>query len=138
MRISYLKPTDPRWPQKKYGEYWNEERRQYKNAIKDMPFTDINEQIAVLSEHYTALQTRFNETYEIIDLERLHKCKLQTIAAMNLLSQTTDPGVYQQATLQKNMIKVLHNALSSTTTEKQLQTETNKQLTDTKMEKIKQ
>lgn len=136
MRMSYLKPTDPRWPHKKYGEYWKKERQQYKEAINDMPLTDIKEQIAALSEHYAMINTRINESYESIDFERLHRCKLQTIAAINILSHTTEIDIHQKTIFQKNMTNSLLNAISST--ENQLQPDTKKQLTGTKQEQITQ
>ena len=41
MRVSYLKPSDPRWPDKKYGEYWAHERQAYLNTINDIPLGHI-------------------------------------------------------------------------------------------------
>lgn len=131
MRISYLKPTDPRWPQKKYGEHWKKERQHYKEALNDMPFTDIREQIATLSEHYANLNT-YTDTYiETRDIERLHRCKLQTIAAINLLTRTPHTDFHQQAILQQNMTQALFNAISKPTPDNQLQTQPQKQLTGT-------
>ena len=101
MRMSYLKPTDPRWPHKKYGEHWKKERQQYKEVIDDMPTTDIKEQIASLSEHYAMINTRINESFETIDFERLHRCKLQTIATINILSHTTEMDIHQKTIFQK-------------------------------------
>lgn len=134
MRISYLKPTDPRWPHKKYGEYWKKERQQYREAISDMPLIDIKEQIAGLSEHYAMINTRINESFETIDFERLHRCKLQTIAAINILSQTTEMGIHQKTIFQKNMTNSLLNAISGA--DHQLQPHEQKQLTSTKQEQL--
>lgn len=94
IRISYLKPTHPRWPHKKYGEHWRTERQQYLNAINDMPYSQIKEQIAALSEHYEQLHTQFKQTENPNDIEKLHKCKIQTLAAINLLARTTETNIY--------------------------------------------
>ncbi len=128
-RISYLKPTDPRWPHKKFGEYWKKERQEYLEAIEDMPFSNTKEQIASLYEHYTALNTHLNSAKEAIDIERLHRCKLQTIAAINILTRTTEVEIHHQAVFQKNIPKILLEAISGTPVENQLHTQIQKQLT---------
>ncbi len=128
MRVSYLKPTNPRWPHKKYGEYWKKERTEYLEMINDVPFTHTKEQIATLYEHYTILQKHLATAADTIEIERLHRCKLQTIAAINILNRTTDIDIHQQTLFQKNMTKLLLDAISGATTENRIQNTAQKQL----------
>ena len=88
-RVSYLTPTDARWPHKKYGEYWKKERQEYIDTITEIPFTNRKEQLARLSKHYLQLEEEFVRAMDAKDMERIHKCKLQTIAAINVLTYNT-------------------------------------------------
>ena len=112
-RISNLKPTDPRWPHKKYGQYWKSEREEYLNTINDIPFTNVTEQISKLSEHYTALESHFNATNDPVDIERLHRCKLQTISAIHILTRNTDINI-QHTIFQRNKTNIILDAISDT------------------------
>ncbi|MDE0681573.1 MAG: hypothetical protein OXI63_01540, partial [Candidatus Poribacteria bacterium] len=38
-RLAYLKPGTTRWPEKKYGAVWREERQQYTEEISSTPFS---------------------------------------------------------------------------------------------------
>lgn len=49
-RLAYLKPGTARWPEKKYGAVWREEREQHKKEVRDLPFTSQSEQVAVLAK----------------------------------------------------------------------------------------
>ena len=133
-RISYLKPTDPRWPHKKFGEYWKNERQEYLNAIDDIPLSNKKEQIAALFDHFTTLNTHFNAVNEAIDIERLHRCKLQTIVAINSLTRTTEVDINQQAVFHKNTTNILLEAISGTPAENQLHTQIQKQLASPKQQ----
>lgn len=94
-RVSYLTPTDARWPHKKYGEYWEQERKEYLDTINEIPFTNTKEQIARLSEHYLLLEEQFFNAVNSIEIERIHRCKLQTIAAINILTNNTHMNLTQ-------------------------------------------
>lgn len=88
-RLSYLKPLHPRWPKKKFGELWEEERVEFVDKIKDIPLTQLEEQLQELSEHYTELKTLFQNAEKATDKERYHKCMMRTAAGIHQL--TRDP-----------------------------------------------
>lgn len=113
-RTSYLKPTHPRWPKKKYGEYWTQTRRLYTQAINDMPLTHISEQITKLSEHYTTLDKQFAKTTDPTEMEKLHKCKMQTLAAINTLTRNADVHL---TTFKQNAPKQIPSPETETETE---------------------
>ena len=49
-RLAYLKPSSTRWSEKKYGSVWREAREEYKQAVRDIPFTSQVEQVALLAK----------------------------------------------------------------------------------------
>ena len=94
-RLSYLKPSHPRWPQKKFGDFWRSERAGYVDRIKDIPLTQPVEQLNKLSEHYADLETQYENANKATDKERFHKCMLRTLAAIHLISR--DPSIKSQS-----------------------------------------
>ena len=50
-RLAYLKPGTARWPEKKYGALWREEREQHKMEVRDIPLTSPIEQAVLLAKH---------------------------------------------------------------------------------------
>ena len=90
-RLSYLKPSHPRWSEKKYGDFWKKERSEYVDQIKDIPLTHPLEQLTELSEHYQSLKALYEKTTDIKDKERLHKCMMQTHTHIYLISR--DPSL---------------------------------------------
>ena len=50
-RFAYLKPGNPRWPERKYGKLWREEREEYRQEVMDIPFVSPIEQIALLAQN---------------------------------------------------------------------------------------
>ena len=54
-RLSYLKPGTARWPEKKYGPIWREERQQHQAEIRNLPLTSPSEQAALLAKHAARL-----------------------------------------------------------------------------------
>ncbi len=50
-RLAYLKPGSTRWPEKKYGAIWRDERERHKKEVDDIPFTSRTEQAALLAKH---------------------------------------------------------------------------------------
>ena len=93
-RLSYLKPSHPRWPEKKFGDFWRSERAGYVDRIKDIPLTQPVEQLQKLSEHYTDLQAQYNSAKNTTDQERFHKCMIRTLAAIHQISR--DPSIKSQ------------------------------------------
>ena len=94
-RVSYLKPTHPRWPEKKFGDFWGSERAGYVDQIKNIPLTHPAEQLKKLSEHYADLETEYENAKRATDKERFHKCMLRTLAAIHLISR--DPSIKSQS-----------------------------------------
>ena len=86
-RLSYLKPSHPRWPEKKFGEFWRTERAEYVDLIKDIPLTQPQEQLSRLSEHYADLEMQYQNAECAADKERFHKCMMRTIAGINHLTR---------------------------------------------------
>lgn len=50
-RLAYLKPGTARWPEKKYGAVWREERENHRREARDIPLTTPAEQAALLAKH---------------------------------------------------------------------------------------
>lgn len=88
-RLSYLKPSHPRFPQK-YAEDWRTERARYVDAIQEIPLTQPQEQLQRLSEHYTELEALYQNTSLTADKERYHKAMIRTMAMIHTI--TRDPG----------------------------------------------
>ena len=93
-RVSYLKPSHPRWPEKKYGDFWRSERATYVDRIKDISLTQPIEQLEKLSEHYTQLKWEYENAKKATDKERFHKCMMRTLAAIHQISR--DPSIKSQ------------------------------------------
>lgn len=90
-RLGYLKPSDVRWPEKKYGKYWCEARAEFVDNIQNIPLSQPEEQLQKLSEHYQELENAYREADKATDKERFHKCMLRTMAAIHLI--TRDPRI---------------------------------------------
>ena len=86
-RVSYLKPSHPRFPHNKFGEFWAEERAAYVDTIKEIPLTQPQERLQKLSEHYTELETLYREADRATDKERYHKCMMRTLAGIELMTR---------------------------------------------------
>lgn len=93
-RVGYLKPTHTRWPEKKFGEFWRSERKEFVDALKDIPLTHPLEQVAELQEHYSELKTLFTDATQPADKEQYHKCMMRTMGAIHTM--TRDPSVKAQ------------------------------------------
>lgn len=93
-RVSYLKPTHPRWPEKKFGDFWRSERADYVDQIKNIPLTHPLEQLNKLLEHHAQLEKEFENARRATDKERYHKCLMRTIAAIYQISR--DPSIKSQ------------------------------------------
>ena len=88
-RLSYLKPSHPRFPQK-YAEYWRTERTAYVDAIQEIPLTQNQEQLQRLSDHYSELEALYQNASLPADKERYHKCMIRTMAAIHTITRA--PG----------------------------------------------
>ena len=86
-RMSYLKLSHPRFPHKKFGAYWESERADYVDRIKNIPLSQPNEQLEQLSEHYFTLKDEYELARSIQDKERIHKCMMQTMSAIHVITR---------------------------------------------------
>ena len=96
-RLGYLKRSQARFPVKKYGEVWKEERASYLEGLAEIPLANPLEQVHALSDHYQKLRVLFDDTSDSKDKERYHKCMMRTLAAIHLMSR--DPSVQSSKAL---------------------------------------
>ena len=91
-RLAYLKPGAVRWPKKKYGQVWREEREQYKRAMNDIPFTSQVEQVALLAKQADRISRELeNETHSLEDLELLTTLLVKVMESLRKVSLIEAP-----------------------------------------------
>ncbi|MYF99901.1 hypothetical protein F4212_12350 [Candidatus Poribacteria bacterium] len=118
-RLSYLKPSHPRWPEKKFGALWCEERQNYIDTIKEIPLTQPQERLQKLSEHYADLESLYKNAESASDKERYHKCMMRTLAGIELM--TRDPATKSLSLTQERRPQALPDPKSSDVIEIELQ-----------------
>lgn len=88
-RLAYLKPGSTRWPEKKYGAIWREERQLYIQEINHTPFSTPAERIALLAKHAERVNhTLNNEEHSVNDLQSLTQSLTKTLESLEKLSPT--------------------------------------------------
>ena len=88
-RLAYLKPGSTRWPEKKYGAVWREERQQYTQEINNTPFSTPAERIALLAKHAERVNhTLNNKEHSVNDLQALTASLTNTLESLEKLSPT--------------------------------------------------
>ena len=86
-RLAYLKPGSTRWPEKKYGAVWREERQLYTQEISNTPFSTPAERIALLAKHAERVNhTLDNKQHSINDLQSLTDTLTKTLESLEKLS----------------------------------------------------
>lgn len=100
-RLGYLKKSHPRFPHKKYGDIWTEERKQFLETLNDIPLATPREQLRELTEHYQKLKDLFDESVESKDKERYHNCMMKTMAAIHLIGRDANAHMPQAITQEK-------------------------------------
>ena len=91
-RLAYLKPGSARWPEKKYGSAWREEREQHRQVISDIPFTSPVEQVALLAKHAERINSELdNQTHSVQDLQLLTNSLTKTMESLRKLSAVEEP-----------------------------------------------
>ena len=91
-RLAYLKPGSARWPEKKYGSVWREERKQHRQMISDIPFTSPVEQVALLAKHVERINSELdNQTHSVQDLQLLTNSLTKTMETLRKLSAVEEP-----------------------------------------------
>lgn len=86
-RLGYLKRSHARFPVKKFGEVWQEERASYLSSLVDIPLASPQEQLQKLTDHYQKLEVLFDEVVDPKDKERYHKCMMRTMAAITVVGR---------------------------------------------------
>ncbi|MDE0014827.1 MAG: hypothetical protein OXU51_01485 [Candidatus Poribacteria bacterium] len=88
-RLAYLKPGTTRWPEKKYGSVWREERQQYIQEISNTSFSTPAERIALLAKHAARVNyTLDNKEHSVNDLQSLTQSLTKTVESLEKLSPT--------------------------------------------------
>ena len=91
-RLAYLKPGSARWPEKKYGSVWREEREQHRQVVIDIPFTSRVEQVALLAKHAARINNELdNQTHSVQDLQLLTNSLTKTVESLRKLSAVEEP-----------------------------------------------
>ena len=86
-RLAYLKPGSARWPEKKYGSVWREEREEYRQAVRDIPFTSQVEQVALLAKLAERINHELDrKVHSVKDLQMLTHSLAQTVESLRKLS----------------------------------------------------
>ena len=88
-RLAYLKPGTARWPEKKYGAVWREERQLYTEEINNTPFSTPAERIALLANHAERVNhTLKSKQHSVNDLQVLTESLTKTLESLEKLSPT--------------------------------------------------
>ena len=88
-RLAYLKPGTTRWPEKKYGTVWREERQLYTQEISNTSFSTPAERIALLAKHAARVNhTLNNKEHSVNDLQSLTQSLTKTLESLEKLSPT--------------------------------------------------
>ena len=90
-RFSYLKPGNPRWSEKKYGEVWREARAVHQASIVDMPLSSRPEQIKVLSESVNRIVTMLDKGCSTKEFVQLTRALTYTIESLRKLTEASPP-----------------------------------------------
>lgn len=85
-RLAYLKPGSVRWPEKKYGSVWREEREQYTRELSHIPLTSQGEQAALLAKHVERIETALSGNLPVKDFLALTNSLVKTLESLNKLS----------------------------------------------------
>ena len=101
-RLGYLKKSHQRFPKKKFGDIWTEERERFLQTLNDIPLATPAEQLHELTGHYQKLKGLFDESVESKDKERYHNCMMKTLAAIHLIGRDANAHMPHAITQEKN------------------------------------
>ena len=88
-RLAYLKPGTARWPEKKYGSIWREERQLYIQEINNTAFSTPAERIALLANHAERVNRILNNKEHSVEaLQSLTQSLTKTVESLEKLSPT--------------------------------------------------
>ena len=86
-RLAYLKPGAVRWPEKKYGAIWREEREQHKAEVQDIPFTSPAEQALLLAKHVGRVNDMLDQNeHSATDWQVLTNSLIKTLDSLQKIS----------------------------------------------------
>ena len=86
-RLAYLKPSSTRWSERKYGSVWRETREEYKQAIRDIPFTSQVEQVALLAKQADRINKALEtQRLSVKEVQMLSNSLVKTVVSLRKLS----------------------------------------------------
>ena len=86
-RLAHLKPGSNRWPERKYGAVWREARAEYKQAVRDIPFTSQVEQVALLARQADRINEALDKGgHSVQDTQILTSSLVKTVEGLRKLS----------------------------------------------------
>lgn len=92
-KYSYLRPGNARWPQKKYGQVWDDARAAYKEHIQDIPMSSTVEQIQVFIKDIERIEDALTRVTDYKDLCLLLKTRKDLILSLNKLTLSEPDSV---------------------------------------------
>ena len=91
-RLSYLKPGTARWPEAKYGAVWREAREEYRQQVRDIPFTSQVEQVALLAKNAERISRALDkEEHSPKEFQMLTNALTKTLESLRKLSAVEQP-----------------------------------------------
>ena len=91
-RLSYLKPGSARWPEAKYGAVWREAREEYRQQVRDIPFTSQVEQVALLAKNAERISRALDkEEHSPKEFQMLTNALTKTLESLRKLSAVEQP-----------------------------------------------
>ena len=91
-RLSYLKPGTARWPEAKYGSVWREAREEYRQQVRDIPFTSQVEQVALLAKNAERISRALDkEEHSPKEFQMLTNALTKTLESLRKLSAVEQP-----------------------------------------------
>ena len=100
-RLAYLKPGTARWPEKKYGSIWREERQLYIQEINNTTFSTPAERIALLANHAERVNRILNNKEHSVEaLRSLTQSLIKTVESLEKLSPTDQQAAMNVSTPQ--------------------------------------
>ena len=92
-RLAYLKPGSARWPEKKYGAIWRDERESHKKEVRDIPFTTPTEQAALLAKHAGRIDDELERNeHSAADWQLLTNSLVKTLDSLRKVAEVKQQG----------------------------------------------
>lgn len=92
-RFAYLKPGSVRWPEKKYGTIWRDERKRHNKEVRDVPFISSTEQAALLAKHVGRINGVLEHSeHSATDWQLLTNSLVKTLDSLQKVSAVEQQG----------------------------------------------